>query len=435
MPGRKKIIFLFFALFLFRLFFGLQQSHWADYDERQSYLTGLKFYTTGAWPAFGPDAAGSESSYYSQIPGALEGLVIGLPLYALPIPEAPFILVNLLSAGGIFLLAWYIHRRLPRLSFLWLCLWIAVAPWSINYPSHISNMSYLFFSGILFFIGFLESVPLFSLEVIPLPWANTFMGFSLFWCMQFHLSYTFLVPFAAFSMVTQLKDRPRLRPLFFFLLGALAPFSFALPTYLQYGFSRINSHSGFFTLLNWNNILSPHILLARFLSLGCFEVPSFIGAHTADRIHFLLSHPGILLPGAFLWIGGILQALALLFSWFKKGSEVPGWKEMKWLLAAAFGVVYGSFWFTIKPPLSHIYLIFFPLIMIYSCYVWNFFAGDPRLRRLAKIFVVLGVCFQLGYAMAVEPKDSVWAQRSLIAKAIAEKNYHVVGERSPGSLY
>src|SRR5258708_6870269 len=150
LPSRKNIVLLFFAIFLFRLLFGLCQSNWSDYDEKQSYLTGLKFYTTGFWPYFGPDAAGSESSYYSQIPGALEGLVIGLPFYILPIPEAPYILVNLLSAAGVLFLAWYIYKRIPQLSFIWLSLWIATTPWSIYYPTHISNMSYLYFSGILF---------------------------------------------------------------------------------------------------------------------------------------------------------------------------------------------------------------------------------------------------------------------------------------------
>lgn len=109
--------------------------------------------------------------------------------------------------------------------------------------------------------------------------------------------------------------------------------------------------------------------------------------------------------------------------------------EIKRLLAAVFALVYLSFWLTIKPPLSHIYFVFFPLIMIYSCYVWNFFADEPRWRLLAKIFVILGVCFQLGYAMAVSPQDSFEAQRDVIAKAMAQKNYRLVGERSPGSLY
>ncbi len=433
MPSRKNIVLLFFTIFLFRLFFGLCQSSWSDYDEKQSYLTGLKFYTTGDWPYFGPDAAGSESSYYSQIPGALEGLVIGLPFYIVPIPEAPYVAVNLLSTATLLFLAWYIRKRIPSLSFVWLTLWIAIAPWSIFYPTHISNMSYLYFSGILFIVGFLESLPLFSVKALSTSRANFLMGFSLFWIMQFHLSYVFLLPMAVFSLAVQLKNK---RPIGFlyFILGALIPFAFVVPTYLQYGLNRANSHSGVFIALNWDNIKALFVLLARYLSLACFELPSFIGAHTVERFAFLKDHI-LLLPGAFLWLAGILQALVLLFSWFRKSNLVPGWREFKWLSLLVFGMVYGSFWFTIKPPLSHIYLVLFPLIMIYSCYGWAFFANDLRWRLFAKAFVLVGLFFQLSYAVAVAPRDSLYTQRDLVAKAIQEKNYHLLGERSPGSLY
>ena len=74
---------LFFALlcgaFLFRLAFGLCSQFRAE-DERQVYLIGLKFYSTRAWPYFGPDVAPGV-----QVPGALQGLLVGLPLTAAPI--------------------------------------------------------------------------------------------------------------------------------------------------------------------------------------------------------------------------------------------------------------------------------------------------------------------------------------------------------------
>src|ERR1041384_953810 len=106
MPNRKTLFLLVLSLFLFRLFFGLCNAKWHGYDELQTYLIGLKCYATGTWPYFGPDLTGNENlNYHSQIPGALEGLLIGLPFYILPVPEAPFILLNLLSIAGIFLLA------------------------------------------------------------------------------------------------------------------------------------------------------------------------------------------------------------------------------------------------------------------------------------------------------------------------------------------
>src|SRR5579859_7269655 len=109
MPNRKTLFILISAFFLFRLAFGLLRSQIWEIDQIQTYLIGLKFYTTHNWPFFGPDVNGVENqSFQSQIPGALEGLLIGLPFYILPVPESPFILLNLLSITGVALLAWYI---------------------------------------------------------------------------------------------------------------------------------------------------------------------------------------------------------------------------------------------------------------------------------------------------------------------------------------
>jgi len=436
MSNRKSLFLIFLAVFSFRLFFGLCQSDWTNYDERQSYLTGLKFYTTGAWPYFGPDAAGIESTFHSQIAGPLEGLVFGLPLYILPIPEAPFIVVNLFNALGVLLLTWYIHRRMPGLPFGWLCAWITVAPWSAYYPSHISNMACLYLPGILFFIGFFESLPSLSMGLVSAPLANVFMGFSAACVMQFHLSYVYLLPFAAFALAVQLKNKDPAR-LAWFALGALPPMALLAPTYIHYGFERFNSHSGFLTAFNWGNVVPSTLLtlLARFLSLVCFEVPIFIGHHLVERLAFLTSRPWLFVPGAVLWIGGLIQPFILLFCWFKRENPAPHWRETKWITLASFTIVYVCFWFTIKPPASHIYLVLLPLIMIYSCYCWMVFARHPLLSTLAKVFVVLAVFFQLGYALAVAPRDSLYAQRDVIAKAIHEKNYHIFGERTAGDYY
>ena len=204
MPSKKQILVLFFLVFLFRLFFGLWQANWMEVDYFQTYLIGLKFYTTGAWPYFGPDVNGLENlSFQSQIPGALEGLLIGLPFHLLPLPEAPFILLNLMNTAGVLLLAGYIHRRLPSLSYAWLCLWVASLPWTLHEGTMIINPAFTFLPGVLFFIGFMEATPFFTLRWLSAPWANALMGLSLFSIMQLHFSYVYLVPLASFSLLAQ----------------------------------------------------------------------------------------------------------------------------------------------------------------------------------------------------------------------------------------
>jgi hypothetical protein len=284
----------------------------------------------------------------------------------------------------------------------------------------------------------------------------------------------------------------------YFLLGCLPTFALIIPTYIQYGLARNNVSSGFVVPFNWTNVRELWTLLARFLSLVCFELPRFIGIDTKSRIAFLTGHAWLLVPGAVLWIGGLLQPFVLLLIWsqqlFKNlkwlplivflavfiilgfdgmaqvfhpltadpgrvlhalwvsllaaglaqllsygisrippSTSGPHWKELNWLMAVIFLMIYSSFWFTSKLPLSHIYFIFFPLLMTYSCYAWMRFKKSWGIW--AQAFIVLGVVFQFGYAITVAPRDSIYPQRDLISKAIQQKDYRIFGERRAGSLY
>src|SRR6267154_254484 len=137
---RKKFLFAF-ALsfgFLFRLAFGLCSDFWSGAgDEKQIYLIGLKYYTTGAWPYFGPDVTNA-----IQVPGALQGLTTGLPFFLMPIPEAPYILLNILSFAALCFFAWYCSRRLPEVPKWFIWSWLLTAPWTLSLSTHVFNPSY-----------------------------------------------------------------------------------------------------------------------------------------------------------------------------------------------------------------------------------------------------------------------------------------------------
>jgi hypothetical protein len=485
--GTRRFIILFTALFALRLTFGLCEAKWWERDELQTYLIGLKCYTTGTWPYFGPDVNGAENeSFNSQIPGALEGLMIGLPFHILPIPEAPFIFLNLLSTSGAALLAWYIRKRIPNLSFSWLFIWISITPWSLYEGTHIINPAFDFLPSILFFIGFMETIPSFSMKWLSPFWSNAFMGFSLFWIMQFHFSYIYLVPLAAFSLFTQVikgstvafyrkntkaqkkhhikpwtaswflalcsplkkfflaswrlggessKNKENWNPVLYFMAGAAPMAALILPTFMKYGLGSGDVASGFEVPFNWHNVAESFTILARYFSLVCFELPRFIGENTTTRIAFLVDHWWLFLPGVLLLAGGIIQPFVMLFSWFKKDHPIPGWEPLKRMILGVYLMIAVSFWFTNKSPLSHIYLVFYPLLMLYSCYCWSLFAGGPRWRMTAKLFLVLGIYFQVGFSLAVARKDSLYMYREPVARALQEKNYHLVGERRPQSLY
>ena len=105
---RWRVPLILAACFLFRLLFGLSREFFFE-DETQIFLLGFRYYATGDWPFFGPDVVWTRS----EIPGALQPLLVGLPLRVAAIPEAPFVLLNLLSFGALCALAWYVSRLRP----------------------------------------------------------------------------------------------------------------------------------------------------------------------------------------------------------------------------------------------------------------------------------------------------------------------------------
>src|SRR3954470_24292613 len=104
---RWRIPLLLCACFAFRLLFGLSREFFFE-DETQIFLLGFRYYATGSWPFFGPDVVWTRS----EIPGALQALLVGVPLQWAAIPESSYVLLNLLSFGAVCALAWYACAQL-----------------------------------------------------------------------------------------------------------------------------------------------------------------------------------------------------------------------------------------------------------------------------------------------------------------------------------
>jgi hypothetical protein len=410
------------GLFLYRLAYGLCSEFWAD-EERQVYLIGLKYYTTGQWPFFGATA------YHSRIPGALLGLVIGGPLFIWPAPEAPILFLNLLSFGALCFFAWYCTKRLPDFPRWLIWIWLLTAPWTLNLSTHIVNPSYVLFGALLFFIGFFEAWPGFSLNLIPSGFSNLLMGFSLFWVIQFHLSGAVLFPLTALSFYWQWKSSPLrfLKSSPWFLAGSALSGTFLAPTFLKFGLSQGSGETGTLLQLNLDNIKSFFTVLARFLSFASFELPRFIGPNTQERLAFFQNHPWLIPLGAFLLLAGWLQVLLLISQWFLKKNWGPDGRAVKFLALGLVVLTYVSFWFTSKTPAAHTYYLFLPPAMLYSFYCWSDWMKEVRWRRWAKIFLVCGLFYQMGVALARLPDHSLYKNRAIPLSAIAQKNYLLLG--------
>jgi hypothetical protein len=434
---RRRIIFacLLLLAFLFRLGFGLC-SQFQDEDTKQIYLIGLKFYTTGAWPYFGPDV-----THTIQVPGALQGLVVGLPFYLLPIPEAPYFLLNILSFSSLCCFAWYCTRRLPALPKWFVWSWLLTAPWTLNLSTHVYNPSYVLPAAILFFIAAIETYPFLSRGLVPARWANFMMGLALFWIMQFHLSWVVLVPYVALSFYFQFRKPGQkiFSSIAWFAAGAIIPASFLLPTFIKYGLSAglgsTNETVGFNSgnLLRHLNIVEG--VLGRFLSFASFELPRFIGANTAARLDFLKHNRWLIPIVAFLTLVGILQCIAMLVLWFKKNRANDDWKAVKYFTLATVGLLYFVFLFSSKAPVSHTFYITFPVAMLYSLYCWSAFLTKRGWQTFAKVFLVCGLIFDIGLAASNLRQVSLYTERDKIVEAIKAKDYRLLGERRLGSRY
>ncbi len=448
MSARMKFILLFLFLFLFRSAFGLS-GDFMDQDHLQTFLIGLKWYCGGGWPFFGPDLV-FFGSVRAQIPGALEALLVGGPFFLLAIPEAPFLLLNLLSLSSIALLSCFLSRRLKNIPFLFIFAWTSLLPWTLNQSTWVLNPSYLLMGSVLFFIGLMETVPALSGGFLDPAWAFALIGFGLFWDMQFHFSWILLpplVPAAFFFYGRKAGWGGTFRAVLFFILGSIPPAALVLPTLLSYGWNQVFAGGSTVMLFNKDHFLDFGTILARYLSLPCYEIPQFIGNHFHDRWDFLVHQAPWLFPfGLFLVGVGWIQPLILLaLGWIQPlmgaikkqagTSASRGAQAVYHWTWGAFLLLYVSFWFTQKEPVAHIYFVYFPLLAIFSFYVWDRLAEKASWRNFGRICLVISLFFQLGLIVYRLPRQSLYLNRGTAVRAIQDKNYHLLGERRPGSLY
>ncbi|MDQ2975613.1 MAG: hypothetical protein M3R69_09420 [Acidobacteriota bacterium] len=423
--------------FLFRLAFGLCLDFWTGTeDEKQVYLIGLKFFTTGTWPYFGPDVTST-----IQIPGALQGLMVGLPFYVLPIPEAPYLLVNILSFASLCFFVWYCTRRLPQMPKWFVWAWLLIAPWTICVSTQVYNPSYVLPGAILFFVGAIETYPFLSKGLVLSGWANFMMGFALFWIMQFHLSWVVLVPYVLLSFYFQFRTQGRsaVRNVLWFVVGAVITTSFLVPTFIKYGLAQGMGSTNEAVRFDSRNLLR-HLnivegVLGRFLSFASFELPRFIGDNTAARLAFINTNLWLFPFVVFLTLVGILQCIAMLLLWFRKKHSQKDWKAVKYFTLGTVILLYISFLFSMKAPASHTFYVTFPVAMLYSLYCWNDFLKRRRWQKFALVFIICSIIFEIGLAVNNFRRASIYVDRGRVAEAIKARDYHILGERRAGARY
>jgi hypothetical protein len=420
-------------LFVYRLAFGLCSEFWFI-DEKQIYLIGLKFFTTGQWPYFGPDLVLKNHARIYQIPGALQGLLVGLPFYVLPVPEAPFILLNLLSFAALVLLAWYGWRRVPSLP-AWLVFGLALTlPWTLHYSTRVVNPSYVLPGSIVFFVGVVEALVFADTPLLPKRRSDAALGFGLLWVLQLHMSWALLVPFAAAALAARAQRREGLPALGAFLAGAALTGSLLVPTLARYDV-RSTGNTEVAIRFNADNAGTLLPMVAKELSFASYELPRFMGPTYRDRRDWVLSDARVA-PFAVLAVAvGLVQPFVMLALLFRRRESAPGWGRMRWLMLATLVLTWLAFLFTVREPWALTYYLAFPVPFLYSLYCYAFFLKGRRWLAFAALVLLAGLVTDTALAARNYHDRSLYLDRGVVVRALAERDYRVLGTRREGSLY
>jgi hypothetical protein len=417
------------AIYAFRLGFGLTRELFFE-DETQVFLIGLRYFATGVWPYFGADVVWTQS----EIPGALQGLLVGLPFHVAAIPEAPYVLINLISMAAVAAFAWYITVRLPLPRWL-VWSWLMTLPWTIEFSTDIINTSYLLVPALTFFIGFFEAVPAFRKGKIPEPLAFALMGAALAWTVQIHMSWPLLVPYAGLAWLWSRRNgwRSLAANAAGFVVGAAVLATLLIPTFVVYGL-----HGG--TGGTIRNLLphpvNPRVavdILARIFSFASFEIWRFIATDDAKRVMFLSRNLWIGPLALILWAASLWQPVWMLREWFRSRSPYPEWRPLKWLVAASVAMIYASYWFVLEPSQAHAFYIVSPVGLMFAAYCWTF-VDSPRWRRIAAALLAINVVFHVGLAWRQAPERSLYQHRDVVAAAVRLKQPEIFGHRRPFAI-
>ncbi len=428
--------------FAFRLAYGLTSVFWTE-DERQIYLIGLRSLARGEWPFFGADVVWTGGN----LPGAMQGLLVRWPLSVWAAPEAPFVLLNVLSFGALCLFAWYLCRRVPLVP-RWV-VWGALLtlPWTLDFSTHVVNVSYVLPGALMFFLGFLEAAPSFRIGALPVGLAWLMMGAGIPWVVQFHMSWVLLPAYVAVAALDQARQNVRVlaQAAVAFAAGALLTGSAIAPTLFSYGLAA--GSVGRTVQFHPQGLAAFLSILARFLSFAAHETNRFLGLDAAERLMFLARQPWVVPFTLVATVAGLVQPVVMAAAWFRRSTGDREWARVKWLAAGTVVWIYASFFFSVRGPQAHSFYVTCPVALVYAAHCWQMFASSRaggerwRLRvsavcveRIAAILLASGVVMHAGLAIDRAPRRSLYLDRPLVQAAIGAPNDRFLGERRDSLL-
>ena len=425
----KRIILLIGLLFLFRLMYGLCSEFWFV-DELQIYLIGLKAFTSQTWPYYGPDVVYTNT----QIPGALQGLLVALPFYILKIPEAPTILLNLLTFSSLALLVYYGSKRINSIP-SWL-LWVLIMtfPWTMGYGTRVVNPSYVLIFSVPFLIGLLELLPIYKNKILSFQLSFFLLGSCTACIFQLHLSWVLLLPLTGLVFLFRLRKDLQQQGLGigFYILGILVGGSLLIPTLLlEVEESPSVAQNVVFQVENWGNL---PIIILRFFSFASYEIPYALGGSSAVRLAIISEQWWMTPITLVLLVLGFAQVGLFLIVLFIKDISIE-FKKIRWLVVFCIIMLYSSFFFSVKGPASHTFCILVPLALLYSFYAYDWLFSKSstllkkKLLKLLKAMAIMGVLFHIGLGLYNFEHKSLYRNRNQVKQALEQMDYTILGKR------
>lgn len=406
------------------MLFGLASEFWFT-DELQIYLIGLKSYTTGTWPYYGPDLVYTNT----QIAGGLQGLLVSLPFYISKTPESPIVFLNILSFASLASLAIYISKRVDAIPKWVVWTLVMVSPWAMHYSTRVVNPSYVLVFAVPFFIALLEALPIYKEKILTKKWAFLILGLTTALIMQLHMSWVLMVPLAGLAFLMNVKHAflEQLKTVGLYLLGILLGALTLIPTLMLENTGDPSAASNIvFNIQNWSNL---PIIVLRFFSFAANELPYVMGSNTETRLAVVKDQWWMTPAVVFLLIAGFAQVGLFVFNLFRK-SQKEEFKKIKTLVILSLILLYLSFFFSIKGPASHTFYIMFPLALFYSFYCYDtLIVAKPFTLKILKIIAIAGLAFHFGLGLYNLKNKSLYKNRAKVVKALDEKDYKILGER------
>jgi len=414
--GNKPLSIVCFILIIlvFRIFLGIQ-INFSQEDYTQVYLIGLENAFSGKWSYWGPDVVWSKT----RLPGAMQGLLAGIPLRLVKNEYAPIILSNIISCAGLVLLGFYAKRRFPDLSIYFLLALFLLSPFMLFNGVVLLNTAYLIFSGAILFIVAFELF-VYRKELLWNSGLYFFaLGFSLLFTYQLHLTWVMYLPFVFVLFYLEWIKNPAKgwKLISFFVLGCIVSGLTLIPTLFKYG-NVIMTGSGDNISLNLNRVTRIIDLFIRYFGIATIDVNQ---KHDYMRLFSEKSWIGF----ALIWLVklfAVLQFIGICISfYFVKAS---GEFRRTFLLFILTLVMALSLYMISNKHLEiRTYILLYPIPLWLTLFSYSYLSKYRHIKAIMYSSLILIFVTSLG--IAVSNFNGVYSFKSVeskMQKAIRDEN-------------